>query len=120
MDTGLNNENALIGSRLLVYNPGDIPIDCRLRLDNNERSFWNRRGNHFQVRRFNVERLTIQEAVDWTGLKPYNIEDEKEYKYGRKYFKLPAFKEIDLTNSENQKYKKFKSLKNTKRQKSNL
>ena len=43
MDTGLNNENALIGSRLLVYNPGDIPIDFHLRLDNNERSFWNRR-----------------------------------------------------------------------------
>lgn len=107
MDTGLNNENALIGSRLLVYNPGDLPIDFHLKLDNNKKSFWNGRGNHFQVRRFNVERLTIQEAVDWTGLKPYNIEDEKEYKYGRKYFKLPAFKEIDLTNSENQKYKKF-------------
>ena len=40
-------------------------------------------------------------------MKPCSIEDEKEYKYGRKYFKLPAFKEIDLTNSENQKYKKF-------------
>ena len=35
MDTGLNNENALIGSRLLVYNPSDIPIDFELKLDNN-------------------------------------------------------------------------------------
>lgn len=107
MDTGLNNENALIGSRLLVYNPGDIPIDFHLRLDNNERSFWNGRGNHFQVRRFNVERLTIQEAVDWTGLKPYNIEDEKEYKYGRKYFKLPSFEMVDSVNNEEPRYKKF-------------
>lgn len=96
MDTGLNNDNALIGSRLLVYNPGDLPVDFKLKLNNNKRSFWNGRGNHFQIRRFNVDRLTIPQAVDWTGLKTYLPNDEKKYKYGNKYFKLPGYKEITI------------------------
>lgn len=106
MDTGLNNENALIGSRLLVYNPGDLPVDFKLKLDNNERSFWNGRGNHFQIRRLNVDRLTIQEAVDWTNLKPYVEKDEEEFKYGNKYFKKPSYVEADLNGW---KYKVFQA-----------
>lgn len=90
MDTGLTNKNAVIGSRLLVYNPGDLPVDFKMNFNANERSFWTGRGNHFQVRRFNVQRLTVPQAVDWTGLKPQNIIDEKKYKYGNKYFKKKA------------------------------
>jgi len=32
MDLGLTRENGVIGSRLLVYNPGDVPIDFELKL----------------------------------------------------------------------------------------
>ena len=87
MDTGLNITNAVIGSRLLVYNPGDLPIDFKAEFDANKRSFWTGRGNHFQVRRFNVQRLTIPQAVDWTGLTTQNPEDNSDYKYGNRYFK---------------------------------
>jgi hypothetical protein len=34
MDTGLNKANYALGSRLLVYNPGDVPIDFELKLGN--------------------------------------------------------------------------------------
>lgn len=88
MDTGLNNDNALIGSRLLVYNPGDLPVDFELKMDNNERTFWRERGNHFEIRRYNVQRLPIGMAVDFTGLKPQNPNDEDRYKYGDRYFKI--------------------------------
>lgn len=91
MDMGLNNDNALIGSRLLVYNPGDLPIDFKLRINCNEQSFWTGRGNHFQIRRFNIDRLTIAQAVDWTGLKTQIPDDEEKFKYGNKYFKVPDF-----------------------------
>ena len=87
MDTGLNNTNAVIGSRMLVYNPGDLPVDFKMEFDANERSFWTGRGNHFQVRRFNVQRLTIPQAVDWTGLTTQDPDDEEKYKYGDRYFK---------------------------------
>lgn len=110
MDTGLNNDNALIGSRLLVYNPGDVPVDFHLKLDNNEKSFWTGRGNHFQIRRLNVERLTIPEAVDWTGLKPYNLNDEKEYKYGNKYFKLPSLELPGEGTNKGNRFKKFVAM----------
>lgn len=86
MDMGLNKENSLIGTRLLVYNPGDIPIDFNLDFDNEERTFWSSRGNHFQVRRFNVERLSIPEAVDWVKLKTFDLADEATHKYGNRYF----------------------------------
>jgi hypothetical protein len=33
METGLNKQNALIGSRILVYNPGDLPIDFKIYLN---------------------------------------------------------------------------------------
>lgn len=87
MDIGFNSVNGIIGSRLLVYNPGDLPVDFELKFDNNERTFWMERGNHFQVRRFNVQRLTIPQAVGWTGLTTYDHKDNKNYKYGKRYFK---------------------------------
>jgi len=34
METGLNQQNALIGCRLLVYNPGDVEIPFELKLSN--------------------------------------------------------------------------------------
>ena len=90
MDIGMNKENFLVGSRLLVYNPGDLPIDFELKFNNKERNFWTSRGNRFQVRRLNVQRLPIPMAVDWTGLKTQNINDENNYKYGNKYFKTKS------------------------------
>lgn len=90
MDTGLNNSNALIGSRLLVYNPGDVPIDFEIKMDNEERTFWTERGQSFQIRRFNVQRLPIPMAVDLTGLKTQSRIDNVEYKYGTRYFKVLA------------------------------
>ena len=90
MDIGMNKENFLVGSRLLVYNPGDLPIDFELKFNNKERNFWTSRGNRFQVRRLNVQRLPIPMAVDWTELKTQNINDENNYKYGNKYFKTKS------------------------------
>lgn len=100
MDTGLNQENALIGSRLLVYNPGDIPIDFELRMENVEKTFHSPRGKTFRVRRFNVERLSIPQAVDWTSMKVdlscdgdssgtiSDADEDEKYKYGTHYFKV--------------------------------
>ena len=102
MDTGLNNENAMIGSRILVYNPGDVPVDFKMKLENVDRAFHTSRGRHFQIRRFNVERLPIAAAVDWTGLKTQNPEEDIPYKYGNKYFKIAMAKdgEEDLKEVE--------------------
>lgn len=88
MDTGLNQENALIGSRLLVYNPGDLPVDFEIKMDNNERTFLSERGNSFRIRRFNVQRLPISMAVDLTNLKTQNLLENSDYKYGYRYFKI--------------------------------
>lgn len=90
MDIGVKNNNALIGSRILVYNPGDLPVDFEVELNNNERTFWTGRGNHFQVRRFNVQRLPLHCAIDWTGLKTHLEEDNEPYKYGNRYFKIKS------------------------------
>ena len=88
MELGFINNRPMIGSRLLVYNPGDIPVDWELRFDENKRSFWSSRGGtKFRIRRFNVERLTIGDAVDWCGLTTYKAEDDEPYKYGNRYFK---------------------------------
>ena len=105
MDIGMNKENFLVGSRLLVYNPGDLPIDFELKINNKERSFWTSRGNRFQIRRLNVQRLPIPMAVDWTGLKTQNINDENNYKYGNKYFKTKsnittALNEIEINEPQ--------------------
>lgn len=118
MDTGLNQENALIGSRLLVYNPGDIPIDFELKMENVEKTFHSPRGKTFRVRRFNVERLSIPQAVDWTGMKVENrvenlqetfsdgtiynyfeiVDDDEKYKYGTHYFRITQYPDDNETN----------------------
>lgn len=89
MDTGYYTENDMMGSRILVYNPGDLPIEFELRMEENKRTFWSSRmGNGFRISRFNVERLSIEQAVDWTGLTTLEQVDDKPYKYGNRYFKL--------------------------------
>lgn len=88
MDIGASRDHSIMGSRLLVYNPGDLPIDFELKLNNNERTFWTSRGNRFQVRRMNVQRLPVSMAVDLTGLKTQNSDEEIAYKYGNRYFKM--------------------------------
>ena len=89
MDTGLFQQSHLFGSRLLVYNPGDIPIDFELKLGNLRSDF---RGNTddylFRIQRFNVQRLTIEQAVDWTGLDCFEEKYNQDYKYGNRYFAI--------------------------------
>ena len=92
MDTGLNRQNGILGSRILVYNPGDLPIDFELKLGNLVSSY---RANmrdgenyRFRISRYNVQRLSIEQAVDWCDLKTYHKEDEEEYKYGNRYFTI--------------------------------
>ena len=109
METGLNNEQALIGSRMLVYNPGDIPIEFELKMDNVKKYFRGREeGYSFRVNRYNVERLHITDAVDWTGLKTLHDEDNEPYKYGNRYFKIlePVFEGDTVTSA------KYRLLKN--------
>lgn len=89
MDTGLNKQNAMIGSRILVYNPGDIPIDFELKLGNLSSGFRSNLAKYkFRISRYNVQRLTIEQAVDWTGLKTFKPEDNEKYKYGTRYFTI--------------------------------
>lgn len=89
LDTGLNRQNGLIGSRILVYNPGDLPVDFELRLGNLSSKFRKNLDKYtFRVSRYNVQRLTIEQAVDWTGLKTQNVDDNKNYKYGNRYFTI--------------------------------
>ena len=95
MELGFNSARAMIGSRMLVYNPGDLPVDWEIRFDENKRAFWScRGGTKFRIRRFNVERLPIPKAVDWCGLTTYEIADNDKFKYGTKYFK----RRISLAN----------------------
>lgn len=91
-DIGFQSYRPMIGSRILVYNPGDLPVDWELKIDENKRGFWSCRGGpKFRVRRFNVQRLTIPNAVDWCGLKTYKPEDDVPYKYGDRYFRRRVF-----------------------------
>lgn len=91
-EIGYNKYRPMIGSRILVYNPGDLPIDWEIKINENKRSFWAKRsGSNFRIRRFNVQRLPINWAVDWCGLKTYDINDNIKYKYGNKYFKRRVF-----------------------------
>ena len=105
MDTGLNKQNGLIGSRLLVYNPGDVPIDFELKLGNLTSDFRsNLKDYTFRISRYNVERLSIEQAVDWIGLKTNDLDDNEKFKYGTKYFTIaepaqedsyePSFREL--------------------------
>lgn len=89
METGLNNEQGLIGSRILVYNPGDVPVEFELKMDNVKKRFRAEDGAYsFRINRYNVQRLSIVDAVDWTGLKTHHLRDNVPYKYGNRYFKI--------------------------------
>lgn len=89
MDTGMNKQNAMIGSRILVYNPGDIPVDFELKLGNLSSQFrYNLQNYKFRISRYNVQRLTIEQAVDWADLKTFRKEDEYKHKYGTRYLVL--------------------------------
>lgn len=111
LDTGFYKDNDVMGSRLLVYNPGDIAVDWEIKLDVNKRGFWTGRGgNGFRVQRFNVERLTIPQAVEWTNLRAVIPEEDAPYKFGDKYFKLANIEEDNdalksLSNKINKKWK---------------
>lgn len=94
MDTGLYQQSYLIGSRLLVYNPGDLPVDFNLKLGNLISNFRdNTTGYTFRISRYNVQRLTIEQAVDWTGLTSFDSQYNEEYKYGNRYFSIAETKE---------------------------
>ena len=102
MELGFNNARAMIGSRMLVYNPGDLPVDWEIRFDENKRAFWScRGGTRFRIQRFNVERLPIPKAVDWCGLTTYEAADNDPYKYGNKYFKRRSFPISELIEAVN-------------------
>jgi len=54
MDTGTSRNSNLIGSRILVYNPGDVPVDFELRLGNLWAHFKENDDYTFRVSRHNV------------------------------------------------------------------
>lgn len=89
MEIGSNEKQSLIGSRLLVYNPGDVPIEFELKLCNlKKRLRASEKPYSFRISRYNVDRMSIENAVDWTGLRTHYEEDEIPYKYGNRYFRI--------------------------------
>ena len=94
METGINKQNALIGTRVLVYNPGDIPIDFTLYLNNlkNQLREIDDEPYRFRISRYNVQRLTVEQAVDWTKLKTYDPMEEETFKYGTHYVNIQEAK----------------------------
>jgi hypothetical protein len=100
MELGFDKNRPMIGARLLVYNPGDIPINWELKIDEKKRGFWSsRNGDRLRISRYNVERLPIPHAVDWCGLTTYNKNDDREYKYGNKYFVRKSFDKEKVNSS---------------------
>lgn len=89
MDKGFDGENVSIGSRLLCYNPGDIDMNFNLkfRLKNTE-------VERYQIRKFNVHKISIVDAIEILGFKCFDTNDEKYYKYGKKYLKMIREKTI--------------------------
>ena len=87
LDMGIDVKNFALGNRLLVYNPGDLPIDFKLTLTNLSNAFRGNEKYKFRISRYNVQRMSLEDAVDITGLKTFIPEDEELYKYGNKYFK---------------------------------
>ena len=101
METGLNNEQGLIGSRILVYNPGDLPVEFELKMDNVKKFFRGQDGPYsFRINRYNVQRLSIENAVDWTGLKTESSSENEQYKYGNRYFKIlePVYNQDEVVD----------------------
>lgn len=105
METGLNKQNALIGSRILVYNPGDIPVDFKLylnKLNNKLRTV--DEAYRFRISLYNVQRLTIEHAVDWIGLKTFNEKDNEQFKYGKRYVSILETEELNNSMTNQGKY----------------
>lgn len=97
MDIGDGEKQAVIGSRVLIYNPGDVPIDFELKLGNLRKHLRGiPDGMDFRINRYNVQRLSIEQAVDWVNMKTVHKDDEEKYKYANRYFK-----EIRIDGNEN-------------------
>ncbi len=112
MDTGLNRQNGLIGSRILVYNPGDVSVSFELRLGNLVQKFRNNPNpTNFRVSRYNVQRLTIEQAVDWTKLKTYDPDDNVSFKYGTRYVGIAE--KSPSASSNDPDFLKFRHLDNS-------
>ncbi len=110
-DIGYNNYRPMIGTRVLVYNPGDLPIEWEIKFNENKRAFWSCRGGEkFRIRRFNVERLSIPNAVDWCGLTTYDPDDDTPFKYGSKYFRRRYFDRAQLIQNIRDYYGDFESI----------
>jgi hypothetical protein len=54
MDKGPSKKNFAIGNRILIYNPGDIPIDFKLYLSNLINTFRGNTNYTFRISRYNV------------------------------------------------------------------
>ena len=53
--------------------------------------------NRFQIRRRNVQRLTVPQTVEWTGLTTLYDEDNEAYKFGNRYVSYQRFLPEDET-----------------------
>ena len=45
-------------------------------------------NSKLRIRRMNVDRLNLVNAVDWVGLKTEQKDEEEMFKYGKRYFKI--------------------------------
>lgn len=81
-------DTQICSNRLFVYNSGDMPIEFNLDLQNLSRVLTNPISNRFRIRRLNVQRLDIANAIKWCNLKTENSVDDPFYKYDKKYFKV--------------------------------
>lgn len=91
MDSGLNRDNYAIGSRLLVYNPGDMPINFELKLGhlvNKYRASMKDKNYKFRISRYNVQRLTLPQAIEWCELQPFNRDNISEKTDKNDYFAI--------------------------------
>jgi hypothetical protein len=95
LDKGFDKtiDTNLLTNRLFVYNPGDLPIDFELNFNNPGLStFFQKHKDanghkRFRIRRLNVQRLGLADAVNWCGLTTQDLNDNVTYKYDNKYFK---------------------------------
>lgn len=105
METGLNKQNALIGSRILVYNPGDLPIDFKIYLNKiNNRLRTIEEPYRFRISQYNVQRLTVEQAVDWINLKTFNEKDNEKFKYGKRYVSILETEKLNNSTINQGKY----------------
>ena len=108
LDKGFEQQldTQICSSRLFVYNPGDMPIEFNLNLQNLSRILNNPISNRFRIRRLNVQRLELPNAIKWCNLTTENIIDDPFYKYDKKYFKVIDFEKSkqELLNSTELQY----------------